>query len=118
MEEDDAQIYMRYVDPYHRIEIPLLKIFQVSYVLGRLVGGLFNAFSSEWWSNKHNTHHVHTNQVGVDLDIANDPILHLYIPPPDKEFPLRPYQHLYYHIVYAFLYVSWRAQSFQYAWSR
>jgi len=91
---------------------------RVSFILGRLIGGLWNGFSSEWWSMKHNKHHVHTNQVGIDDDIANDPILHLYIPSPDKEFFLRPYQHLYYHLVYAFLYVSWRIQSFQYAWAR
>lgn len=90
----------------------------VSYILGRAVGGLWNGFSSEWWSEKHNKHHVHTNQLGIDDDIANDPILHLYIPSEDKEFFLRPYQHIYYHMVYAFLYVSWRIQSFQYAWAR
>jgi len=90
---------------------------KVSYILGRAIGGLWNGFSSEWWSNKHNKHHVHTNQVGFDEDIANDPILHLYIPSEDKEFLFRPYQYLYYHMVYAFLYVSWRIQSFQYAWS-
>jgi len=88
------------------------------YVLGRLTGGLTNAFSSTWWSSKHNTHHVHTNQMGVDADIANDPILHLWIPDPSKEFPLRQYQHLYYHLVYTFLYASWRIQSFQWSWER
>jgi len=91
---------------------------KISYVLGRAVGGLWNGFSSEWWSAKHNKHHVHTNQMGIDDDIANDPILHLYIPAQDREFILRPYQHLYYHLVYAFLYVSWRIQSFQYAWAK
>eukprot|EP01118_Nematostelium_gracile_P004125 TRINITY_DN14860_c0_g1_i1.p1 TRINITY_DN14860_c0_g1~~TRINITY_DN14860_c0_g1_i1.p1 ORF type:complete len:378 (-),score=108.20 TRINITY_DN14860_c0_g1_i1:94-1227(-) len=89
-----------------------------SYVLGRLLGGTINAFSSEWWSTKHNKHHVHTNQVGIDDDIANDPILHLYIPAADKDVPFRAYQHFYYHLVYAFLYVSWRIQSFQTAWAR
>jgi len=91
---------------------------KVCYVLGRLIGGIFNAFSSGWWSNKHNTHHVHTNQMGVDTDIANDPILHLWLPEYSKEFALRKYQHMYYHFVYAFLYASWRIQSFQFAWQR
>jgi fatty acid desaturase len=36
---------------------------RVSFIFGRLVGGLFNGFSPTWWSNKHNTHHVHTNQM-------------------------------------------------------
>jgi fatty acid desaturase len=88
---------------------------KICFVLGRLVGGIFNAFSSGWWSNKHNTHHVHTNQMGVDMDIANDPILHLWLPEHSKEFPLRKYQHLYYHFVYVFLYASWRLQSLQWA---
>jgi fatty acid desaturase len=91
---------------------------RASYVLGRVIGGLFNGFSATWWSNKHNTHHVHTNQMGVDADIANDPILHLWIPDPSKEFPFRKYQHLYYHFVYSFLYASWRLQSFQWSWER
>jgi len=90
---------------------------KISYILGRGIGGLWNGFSSEWWSEKHNKHHVHTNQVGIDDDIANDPILHLHIPSHDKEFVLRPYQHLYYHAAYSFLYVSWRIQSFQYAFN-
>lgn len=89
----------------------------VSFVLGRALGGLVNGFSAEWWSDKHNTHHVHTNQMGVDQDIANDPILHLWIPEPTKDVYFRRYQHIYYHVVYAFLYVSWRIQSFQWSWA-
>jgi len=91
---------------------------RVSCLLGRLIGGGFNGFSSTWWSNKHNTHHIHTNQMGVDEDIANDPILHLWIPAKDKEFFLRPYQHFYYHLVYSFLYVSWRIQSLQWSFTK
>lgn len=82
-------------------------------VFGCAIGCLFNGFSGRWWSDKHNKHHVHTNQVGIDDDIQNDPILHLYIPEADKDHPLRPYQHMYYHLVYAGLYVSWRIQSIQ-----
>jgi len=89
-----------------------------SKVFGIAVGCLFNGFSSRWWSEKHNKHHVHTNQLGVDDDIQNDPILHLWIPDPEKDHPLRAYQHFYYHIVYAFLYVSWRMQSIQYNLAR
>jgi len=89
---------------------------KVSSILGNCVGSLFNGFSSRWWSEKHNRHHVHTNQLGVDDDIQNDPILHLWIPQPEKDHPLRMYQHLYYHFVYAFLYFSWRIQSFQWSW--
>lgn len=87
------------------------------WVLGRSLGGLINAFSANWWSDKHNTHHVHTNQMGIDSDIANDPILHLWVPEESKDFFLRRFQHMYYHVVYAFLYVSWRIQSFQWSWA-
>eukprot|EP01114_Cavostelium_apophysatum_P003048 TRINITY_DN1277_c0_g1_i1.p1 TRINITY_DN1277_c0_g1~~TRINITY_DN1277_c0_g1_i1.p1 ORF type:complete len:420 (+),score=118.85 TRINITY_DN1277_c0_g1_i1:187-1446(+) len=89
---------------------------KTSKVLGIGLGGLINAFSSRWWSEKHNKHHVHTNQFGVDDDIQNDPILHLWVPTKEKDVPFRAYQHLYYHIVYSFLFVSWRIQSFQTAW--
>lgn len=85
---------------------------------GRLTGGLVNAFSSNWWSNKHNTHHAYPNTVGLDLDIANDPIFHLWIPEQNKDHWMRKYQHIYCLPVYSFLYVSWRQQSFLYAWER
>jgi len=90
----------------------------LSFIFGRALGGLVNGFSPTWWSDKHNTHHVHTNQMGIDEDIANDPILHLWIPHESQDFFLRRFQHFYYHIVYAFLYVSWRIQSFQWSWAR
>merc|ERR1712146_756012 len=80
--------------------------------------GLINAFSPTWWSEKHNTHHVHPNQRGIDTDIDNDPILHLKVPDENSDVWFRRYQHFYYHFAYAFLYFSWRAQSFSTAWSR
>jgi len=85
-------------------------------LIGTVIGSI-NGFSRFWWTTKHNTHHVHTNQLGVDSDIANDPILHLWIPDESKDYFIRRYQHFYYHVVYAFLYVSWRIQSFQWSWS-
>lgn len=88
----------------------------VSWWLAHAMAGLVNAFSYNWWSNKHNTHHVHPNQHGVDDDIANDPILHLHVPETAAaDVWFRRYQHFYYHFAYAFLYVSWRIQSFQLA---
>jgi len=91
---------------------------KASYILGFFVGGAYNGFSARWWSDKHNKHHVHTNQLGVDDDIQNDPILHLWIPEPEKDHSLRAYQHIYYHVVFAFLYVSWRMQSIQWSFAR
>jgi len=85
---------------------------RASIIIGHALSGLINGFSRSWWSEKHNKHHVHPNQAGVDDDIANDPILHLYVPDTaDNDFVFRPYQHFYYHFAYMFLYASWRAQS-------
>eukprot|EP00020_Sapocribrum_chincoteaguense_P002503 CAMPEP_0170740748 /NCGR_PEP_ID=MMETSP0437-20130122/5844_1 /TAXON_ID=0 /ORGANISM="Sexangularia sp." /LENGTH=406 /DNA_ID=CAMNT_0011079259 /DNA_START=32 /DNA_END=1252 /DNA_ORIENTATION=- len=74
-------------------------------------------FSCRWWSAKHNTHHVFTN-THEDLDIANDPVLHLFIPEKEEDdFWARRYQHYYYHMAYAFLYFSWSMQSIMFAWA-
>lgn len=89
---------------------------EVSYVLGRVIGSLINGFSSNWWSDKHNTHHCHTNQVGIDEDIAMDPILHLHIPTKQNDYWFRKYQHYYYHVLYSLLYYSWRTHSAIRAW--
>eukprot|EP01108_Squamamoeba_japonica_P000835 TRINITY_DN12_c0_g1_i2.p1 TRINITY_DN12_c0_g1~~TRINITY_DN12_c0_g1_i2.p1 ORF type:complete len:395 (+),score=197.37 TRINITY_DN12_c0_g1_i2:71-1255(+) len=87
--------------------------------LSRTLSGLINGFSPTWWSDKHNTHHVHPNQRGIDTDIDNDPVLHLFVPATEADDVwFRRYQHLYYHFAYAFLYVSWRLQSAQCAWRR
>jgi fatty acid desaturase len=83
-----------------------------------VIPNLITGFSPRWWSEKHNTHHVHTNQKGIDLDIQNDPILHLHIPTEENDYWFRRYQHYYYHFAYSFLYASWRIQSFQHAWGK
>ena len=80
---------------------------------GRLMSGTINAFSPSWWSSKHNTHHVFTNHVGIDVDIENDPVFHLFHPHPSQDVFLRRFQHLYFVPVAAFLFVSWRIQSLQ-----
>lgn len=82
------------------------------------MGALVNGFSSKWWSNKHNTHHCYTNHVGIDEDIANEPIFYLFYPDASNDTPYRQYQHLYMVPVYSFLYVSWRIQSLKYAYAQ
>lgn len=84
---------------------------KVSYWLNRCLGGFVNGFSSEWWSHKHNTHHAFPNRLGVDSDIHNEPVLHLFFPSKDKDHWYRHYQHYYYMFAYSFLYFSWRLQS-------
>lgn len=81
---------------------------------GRVVAALANGFSNSWWSNKHNTHHVFPNRMGIDSDVHNEPVLHLWTPSPDMDKWYRPYQALYYLAAYAFLYASWKMQSVQF----
>jgi fatty acid desaturase len=88
------------------------------WTMGRLLGGVVNGFSSEWWSNKHNTHHVFPNYMGIDTDIYNEPVFYLWLPDKKGDHPMRAYQHWYYFPVVAALYISWRIQSFKYAWAR
>lgn len=87
------------------------------YYMAKLMSGLINGFSPSWWSNKHNTHHVYTNYLGIDTDIANDPMFHLFFPNADNDVKMRRLQHIYFYPAAAFLYVSWRIQSVQYAWA-
>ncbi|CAF0882545.1 unnamed protein product [Adineta steineri] len=83
--------------------------------LCRTMTGCVNGFSPTWWSHKHNTHHVYTNNLGIDTDVANDPVFHLFFPSQDKDIWFRSYQHLYFIPVYSLLYLSWRWQSLQHA---
>ena len=82
----------------------------------RVMTGSVNGFSRSWWSHKHNTHHVYTNNVGIDADIANDPVFHLFFPSKENDVWFRHYQHIYFVPVYSLLYLSWRWQSLQHAW--
>lgn len=86
-----------------------------SRFLANTLGGLINAFSVEWWSNKHNSHHVFVNRKGMDADIHNEPVLFLWVPDVSEDTKYRPYQHFFYLFAYALLYVSWRMQSLRFA---
>ena len=82
-------------------------------LMGRSMSGLINAFSPTWWSHKHNTHHVFTNHIGIDADIENDPVIHLFFPSTENDVWFRRFQHLYFVPVASFLFISWRIQSLQ-----
>ncbi|EPY32861.1 delta-6 fatty acid desaturase [Angomonas deanei] len=86
-----------------------------SRFLAIVLGGGINAFSVDWWSNKHNTHHVFPNRKYHDADIHNEPVLFLWVPKKSEDTPYRPYQHYFYMFAYALLYVSWRMQSLTFA---
>ncbi|XP_065178893.1 delta(6)-fatty-acid desaturase fat-3-like [Sycon ciliatum] len=81
--------------------------------LSAVVAGLDDG----WWSEKHNTHHVLTNHVGIDPDIDNRPFLFLWAPPKSMDTAMRPFQHIYFLMLYSLLYVSWRIQSVQRIWA-
>eukprot|EP01041_Mallomonas_annulata_P012318 gene12318-25911_t len=67
--------------------------------------------SPTWWSDKHNKHHALTNEVGVDEDIATDPAIYIYPPSPEKDTPLRKFQHLYLPLPLSLLFMIWRIDS-------
>jgi fatty acid desaturase len=83
--------------------------------MGYLLTGPINAFSRHWWSHKHNTHHVFTNYLGVDADVENDPVFHLFFPDEKDDVLYRKMQHWYFVPVASLLYFSWRSQSLQVA---
>ena len=60
-------------------------------------------------------HHVFTNYVGIDVDIDNDPVIHLAFPDPKSDFWFRKFQHIYFFPVISLLFVSWRIQSLQHS---
>ena len=81
--------------------------------VGPVFSGWFSGIDAGWWSNKHNTHHVLTNHVGLDPDIDNRPFIFLWVPPISLDACWRQFQHLYVLALYSLLYVSWRIQSLQ-----
>jgi fatty acid desaturase len=85
-----------------------------------LFGAVANGFSPTWWKNKHNTHHATTNVLGCDPDIDNLPLL--AFDPADvlrakpSSLHLVQYQYWYFHLVIAFLKLSWCSQSLQFVY--
>jgi hypothetical protein len=59
-------------------------------------------------------HHAFPNRHEYDVDIENEPVIHLWFPSVDSDVWYRKYQHLYYPFAYSFLFVSWRIQSLQF----
>lgn len=50
----------------------------------------------------------------VDIDIHNEPFIHIWFPKEENDKWFRKYQHIYYPVVYSFLHVSWRLQSIEF----
>jgi len=81
--------------------------------LMRGFAGLFNGHSAYWWSQKHNMHHVFTNEYGKDEDVQQEPVY--YLRPPEEvgsqDSPLRKFQHIYGYPTYAITFLYWRFDS-------
>jgi len=90
----------------------------LTYPLGVFTGCTLGGFSRSWWSRKHNKHHAFPNTLGVDDDIALDPVFHLWLPDPEKDVANRRFQFLYFLPVYSLLYASWRYQSLVFTWEK
>jgi len=81
---------------------------------GHICGGM----SPTWWSDKHNTHHARTNEVGIDEDVATDPALFLWAPDPKNDVPWRKYQGMYLPAPMSLLFLIWRYDSIRVAIER
>lgn len=84
-------------------------------IVSRIMSGIILGFSAKWWNHKHNIHHIFPNRLNVDVDIHNEPLIHLWFPKPDSDVWYRKYQHIYYLFLYSFLHYSWRIQSLTFA---
>ena len=78
-------------------------------MLSSIVAGLGRTF----WSDKHNKHHAHTNQMGVDGDMGEGPLLYTYAPDPSNDSIFRNVQHITFPLVFSLLFVLWRVRSIQ-----
>jgi fatty acid desaturase len=70
-----------------------------------------SGLSPTWWSDKHNKHHALTNEIGVDEDLATEPVLYVYPPNPKKDNIFRKFQHYYFFLPLSLLFAIWRLDS-------
>jgi len=77
----------------------------------RMMGPLFGGMSVTWWSDKHNKHHALTNEIGVDEDIATDPVLYIKPPNASQDSWLRRVQHVLAPLTLSALFWIWRIDS-------
>jgi len=81
----------------------------------RLFAPLAIGISPGWWGEKHNTHHLVTNQMGADTDISMPPLF-VWAPHPDDDLPqARHSQHLWFPLGCATVFFSWRLRSLAWA---
>jgi fatty acid desaturase len=77
----------------------------------RHFGAFAIGLSSKWWSEKHNTHHAHTNVIGIDEDIMVEPAIWLWAPDSARDRPWRRFQHLFFPLAFSLTFAIWRIDS-------
>jgi len=72
---------------------------------------LFLGFTPSWWGEKHNRHHLSTNEVENDTDIQLMPFIYLWKPNKSTDAWNRKFQHMYFSALYSLLFVLWEIHS-------
>lgn len=99
-----------------------------NHICGYLTGNLFQGFSVDWWTSKHNTHHAVTNEIdgshsAVDPDIDTLPLLAWSqemletLKKPSERVLIR-YQHYIFLPIMLLARFSWAQQSFSHSVSK
>jgi len=70
-----------------------------------------NGISVNWWSTKHNRHHLSTNEMEHDTDIHNFPFIYLWAPKKEDDTWNRGAQHIYFTALYTILQIKWQIDS-------
>ena len=78
---------------------------------------LFAGISPNWWSTKHNRHHVSTNEVEYDGDIQLFPFLWLWKPKKEQDSWNRGLQHIYFSALYSIIDIKWQIDSLMWAFT-
>jgi len=79
--------------------------------LGRIYSNFFLGFGSVWWGEKHNRHHLSTNEMEGDDDIKLTPIIYLWKANKSNDAWNRKFQHVYFTALYSLLFVLWEVTS-------
>ncbi len=94
--------------------------FKVSFFVGRLVisnSGLALTCYFFFFKDRHNLHHVATNEVGIDPDIDLAPAFTYMNKHASLNF-VQKYQHIYFLPVVSLLHFMWMVSSFRHVFSR
>jgi len=79
---------------------------------------VIDGFSPQWWSWKHNRHHLSTNEMDYDGDIQLAPFIYLWNPKKAEDSWNRGIQHVYFSALYSILHLKWQLDSLLWAVER